>query len=106
MIVESKKLRDAARGEECTLEVAGVCNYDPETTVLCHFPSEIAGYKPTDLSAGFGCSSCHDWIDMRSKDGINAEDREMYMRRSQVRTMSRLVWMGIITVKGAGVSHK
>lgn len=101
MIVESKKIRAAARMEECTLEVAGVCNYNPETTVFCHFPTELRGYKPTDLSGGFGCSSCHDWIDMRRKDGIGAEDREMYMRRSQVRTMTRLAELGIITVKGA-----
>lgn len=30
-------IRKAARGEECTLNIAGVCSYDPETVVLCHF---------------------------------------------------------------------
>ena len=30
-------IRKAARGEECTLNIAGVCSYDPETVVLCHY---------------------------------------------------------------------
>ena len=34
-------IRKAAKGEECTLNIAGVCSYDPETVVLCHFPSEL-----------------------------------------------------------------
>ena len=36
-------IRKAARGEECTLNIAGVCSYDPETVVLCHFPSDSHG---------------------------------------------------------------
>jgi len=98
-VIVSKKLRDAANGQECTLNIVGVCNYDPETVVHNHFPSEIAGYKPTDISGGHGCSDCHDWIDRRV--GSDDEEREFYMRRSQVRTMTRLIDMGIIVVKGA-----
>ncbi|MBY0239679.1 MAG: DUF1364 domain-containing protein, partial [Burkholderiaceae bacterium] len=29
-------IRRAAQGQDCTLQLAGVCNYNPETTVLCH----------------------------------------------------------------------
>ena len=36
-------IRKAAKGEECTLNIAGVCSYDPETVVLCHFPSDSHG---------------------------------------------------------------
>lgn len=98
-VVASKKLRDAARGQDCTLNVLDVCNYDPETTVHAHFPSENAGYKPTDISGGHGCSACHDWLDRRNI-GDDESDREFYMRRSQERTITRLIEMGIITVKG------
>lgn len=96
-------IREAARGEACTLNIAGVCSYDNSTTVLCHFPSEThgMGLKSDDLSAGFGCSRCHDVIDGRSGH-LSREDKEYYMRRSQFRTIRRLVERDLITVKDKG----
>ena len=93
-------IRKAARGEECTLNITGVCNYNPETVVLCHFPSEGhgMGLKSSDLSAGFGCSACHDAIDSRVNVGLSREDKEFYMRRSQTRTLLRLIERGIVRV--------
>lgn len=63
----SKALRDSARGRCCTLQIPGICNGNPETTVLCHLPSSThgMGYKSDDYWAVFGCSSCHDVIDGR-----------------------------------------
>lgn len=98
-VIKSKKLRDSARGEDCTLNITGVCSYNPETVVLNHFPSDIAGYKSTDLSSGYGCSSCHAVIDSRGK--LSAEDWEFYVRRAQVRTLTRFHEKGLITIKGA-----
>jgi hypothetical protein len=62
-------IRRAARGQECTLQIPGICNCDPETTVLCH-SNEIAdgkgmGLKAPDTAACFGCASCHDVLDGR-----------------------------------------
>ncbi len=31
-------LRKAARGRECQVRIPGVCNGNPETTVLAHIP--------------------------------------------------------------------
>ena len=31
-------IRNAAKGEQCTLNIAGVCNYNPETVVFLPFP--------------------------------------------------------------------
>lgn len=94
-------LVEAAKGEQCTLNIAGVCNHNPETVVLCHFPSEThgMGLKSDDLSAGFGCRCCHDAIDGRS-GYLSREDKEFYMRRSQFRTIRRLEALGIVSVKG------
>lgn len=94
-------IRKAAKGEDCTLNIAGVCNYNPETVVLCHFPSEThgIGLKSNDLSAGFGCSACHDVIDGRSHIKLSKEDKEFYMRRSQFRTLLRLIDKGIVKCK-------
>lgn len=100
MVISSKKLRQSAKGEQCTINVQGVCTYDPETVVLCHFPSDIAGYKATDLSSGYGCAACHDWIDRRVSAGPEEDaDREFYMRRSQIRTHTKFYEKGLIQVK-------
>ncbi|CQH06491.1 TPA: DUF1364 domain-containing protein [Yersinia enterocolitica] len=63
----SKALRDSARGQCCTLQIPGICNGNPETTVLCHLPSSThgMGYKSDDCWAVFGCNCCHDAIDGR-----------------------------------------
>lgn len=96
-LIKSKKLRESARGEECTFQIAGVCNHNTETVVLCHLPSDISGYKSTDLSSGYGCSSCHSAIDSRGK--LSDEDYEFYCRRAQVRTISRFEDKGLIAIK-------
>ncbi|MEQ9892073.1 nuclease domain-containing protein [Pectobacterium aroidearum] len=62
-----KALRESARGQTCTLQIPGICNGNPETTVLCHLPSptHCMGYKGDDFRDVYGCSSCHDVIDGR-----------------------------------------
>lgn len=67
MGVVSQKLRDSARGQMCTLRTC-ICNHNPETTVLAHLPSPIAGKgtKSDDWHACFACSSCHSAMDRRS----------------------------------------
>lgn len=63
-------IRKAARGQDCTLRIPGVCNWNPETTVLCHSPylesGRGMGLKAPDEEACFGCSSCHDMLDRRT----------------------------------------
>lgn len=101
--IRSKALRNAARGEPCTLNVAGVCNYDPATVVLAHMPSESHGMaqKSTDINACFCCSSCHDWLDNRGHQCVEKAHREFYMQRALIRTLTRLFELGVITIKGA-----
>ena len=98
-VIKSKKLRDSARGEDCTFNIVDVCNYNPETVVLCHLPSENAGYKSTDVSSGYGCSACHAVIDSRGT--LSDADYEFYARRAQERTITRFFDKGLITIKGA-----
>ena len=100
LYVESKAIRDAARGEACTLNIAGACNYNAETTVLCHLPDEDHGMarKSGDLSGAFGCSACHDVIDGRVPNDEYKQHRDFYLRRGNTRTIKRLVSLGIITI--------
>lgn len=68
--VRSNKLRKSARGEECTFRLYGICNFDPETTVLCHldvFGESGTGLKCGDDSAAYGCSACHAVMDGQVK---------------------------------------
>jgi len=59
------KIRKSARGEVCTLNIPGVCNHNPETTVLCHapHPDKGMGHKGPDTWAAYGCSDCHAAMD-------------------------------------------
>lgn len=100
--IHSQKMRDSARGEDCSLQIASACNHDPSTTVLCHFPDETHGMalKADDLSAGYGCSACHDIADGRVEHwDWNDDTRHWYMRRSQTRTLRRMIEKGVICVR-------
>lgn len=57
----------SARGQECTLRFAGICNRNPETTAWCH-SNRLAdgkgmGLKAPDAQGCYGCSDCHAWLD-------------------------------------------
>lgn len=65
--VVSRRLRDSACGETCTLRLA-CCNSNPETTVLAHirhFGWAGTAQKPPDFLAVYACATCHDAIDGR-----------------------------------------
>ena len=96
-------LRDSARGEECTVQIVGVCNYQSETTVLAHLPDESKGMgkKADDFSACYSCSACHDALDRRVRSGALESECEWYMRRAMTRTIRRLYEKNLITIKGA-----
>jgi hypothetical protein len=64
MGVVIQALRDSARGEACTIQLAGICNHDPDTTVLCHTRHHAGtGIKTSDWNAFYACSACHAAID-------------------------------------------
>ncbi|MDN3525656.1 DUF1364 family protein [Halomonas sabkhae] len=95
-------IRDAAQGEQCTLNIVGACRYDTQTTVLAHLPlgAGIMGGKEGDLSGCFACTACHDVIDGRAKwPPMEGEHRDFYLRRAMVRTWRRLVEKGVIQIE-------
>ncbi|MDD0099068.1 DUF1364 family protein, partial [Shigella flexneri] len=52
-------LRKEARGRECQVRIYGVCNGNPETTVLAHYRMAGicgTGMKPDDLIGAWACS--------------------------------------------------
>ena len=67
----TKKERENARGQECTLRIAALAGYggcaSTETTVLAHAPcrDKGTGFKSPDRWAAFACATCHDLVDGR-----------------------------------------
>ncbi|HGM6885877.1 TPA: DUF1364 domain-containing protein [Serratia marcescens] len=97
----SKVLRDSARGQCCTLQIPGICNGNPETTVLCHLPSNThgIGYKSDDYWAVFGCSSCHDAIDGRIPYDWRPGELNELLFYGLHRTISIWIGRGLLIMK-------
>ena len=103
---KTSPMRQAAKGEICTLQIHPYCNGNPETTVLCHLPSQHHGMalKSPDWWAVFGCSACHDVIDERNPQALRELGRDqihLCVMRALYRTHVRFMELGNITVTGA-----
>lgn len=98
--IRSRWITQAARGEDCTLQIVGFCNGDRETTVFAHLPDESKGgsRKSDDICGAFACSECHRVID--SEPWRIREHFDWYLRRAMTRTWRRLIQKGVIEVKG------
>lgn len=85
--------RKEARGRDCQVRLEGVCNFNPETTVLAHY--RLAGtcgmgIKPPDLLGAWACSSCHDEIDRRTRT-VDAETAALAHLEGVLRTLVELI---------------
>lgn len=90
------KLTKLARGRECQVRLPGICNHDPETTVLAHY--RLAGtcgmgIKPHDLLGAWARSSCHDEIDRRTRR-IDADSAALAHLEGVIRTQAILLKEG------------
>ncbi|MBD1555269.1 nuclease domain-containing protein [Pseudomonas typographi] len=105
MKVVSKKLRDSARGQECALRFYGICNRNPETTVLAHVPcgQKGMGMKGPDYMACFACSSCHDLLDGRARNAFDGTRVAVDWRdviRAVAETQAYWIGQGLMKVQG------
>nr|WP_286948282.1 DUF1364 domain-containing protein [Pseudomonas sp. UBA6718] len=90
------KLTKLARDRECQVRIPGVCNGNPETTVLAHYrlPGTCGvGMKPHDLLGAWACSSCHDEIDRRTRR-IDADSASLAHLEGVIRTQAILLKEG------------
>jgi len=86
VIVKSKKLRDSARGENCTLRLPG-CLFNHETVVLAHLPGtgmKGIGMKVPDIFSAYACMHCHDVIDGRKPGEWEYRDIVRAMAETQI----------------------
>ena len=88
--VRSKAIRNAAKGEDCT-----ICGNNNGTTVFAHLNEQWAGkgmgIKADDIAGFFACDVCHS--DYDGGFFINGHDLLM---RAYYRTIRRLWDRGII----------
>ena len=101
MGIVSKKIRNSAKGEECTLRIPGICNFDPDTTVFCHLPSKASGIgqKGNDYCGVYGCHNCHSVLDRRHWHQPFEDERWEQIHRAWEETLSRLIEKGLIIIK-------
>lgn len=99
MKVVSKKIRQSARGEECSFRFPGICNFNPETTVWCHINTKFKGMgtKSNDLHGAYGCSDCHDALDGRTIGEVKVKDK--YVLDAIVESQMKLIDKGLLVVK-------
>lgn len=87
----NQAFRDLARGQDCTMNVPGVCNYNPETVVLAHSNSMAdgkgKGYKANDHSGVWACYACHTWLDQGK---ASREEKNAAFEAAQLRMIYRL----------------
>lgn len=93
-------LREAAKGKPCTIRIAGVCNRNPETTVLAHIDTEFKGMalKSPDICAVRACFDCHDWVDRR-RGNLSEDEYNAIMLEALCRTLKTYVEEGLICTK-------
>ena len=99
MAVKNKqnKYTRSARGQECQIRIPGYCNFNPETTVLCHLNGAGIGRKALAISGAYGCSTCHDIVDHRKPVKEFDHDEIALMHHEGVqRTQELMVSEGVI----------
>ena len=97
----NRALLDLARGKPCMLEIPGVCNHDPATTVACH-SNQIRhghgkGIKAHDVFCAHLCADCHFWLD--SGPAPRAEKVQAFQDAFE-RTLLALFASGAVVVAG------
>ena len=92
-------LRKSAQGEECTMR-SSVCNFNTETTVLCHLNEyefgKGMGRKADDMAAFYGCSSCHDLYDGRTKQVESERHMNEMAYKAVIKTHIRMREKGVL----------
>lgn len=95
--MKQTKLTKAARGRDCQVRIPGVCNGNPETTVLAHYRMAGTcgvGCKPNDLQGAWACSACHDVIDGRVRIAADRDILRLWHLEGVMRTQDILIREG------------
>ena len=96
----NKKILAHAKGQQCQINLPGVCNNNPETVVACHISEHEfgkgTGVKSDDCCIAYCCNSCHDHIDGRVKSIFDRDFIESQLHKAHTRTMRILFRDGVV----------
>ena len=100
-MAKQNKYTRSARGQECQIRIPGVCNYNPETTVLAHLNGAGIGMKHPDIFGSYACSDCHDVVDARKviftdKTELTHDDIKLMHLEGVIRTQRIMIDSGVL----------
>lgn len=93
------KLRKSARGQNCLVRIPGVCNHNPETTVLAHLNGGGMGLKTSDNESAFACYNCHQVIDGVVRTEFSRNDIKLFHLEGVIRTQRLWLKTGLLIIK-------
>ncbi len=99
--LKQTKIQESARGKDCTVRVPGVCNFNPETTVLGHLNGGGMAVKHSDIFAAYVCSDCHAWLDGGYVKTATRNERDLLHLQGVIRTQPILMDLGLIIIAEA-----
>jgi hypothetical protein len=94
-------IRDSARGEECTVRIAGICRGGTEHTIWSHAPLGAAGkgrsIKSLDLAGAYCCTACDAALDQAQRPpGMSREQVLLDWFFGHMRSLVRLAQKGLL----------
>lgn len=91
--MKSKKIRDSARGEICSLRVSPECR-DDDTVIFAHLNSNYRGMglKSPDIFGCYCCFACHQLLD---KSEVDYQDQIRGLQETQM----KLIDKGLLVIK-------
>ena len=95
------KIRESAKGQNCTVRLVGICNHNPETVVLAHYRMAGTcgmGMKPSDIQAAYACDICHSAVDGRLKTDLSRDELQTAFAEGVMRTQQILIKQGLLKV--------
>ncbi|TYA25076.1 DUF1364 domain-containing protein [Aggregatibacter actinomycetemcomitans] len=89
--------RKEAKGRDCQVRLIGVCNHNPETTVLAHIRAAGitgAGQKAPDKLGAWACYNCHMAIDGQIKTNYTRDELQLAHLEGVMLTQAILISEG------------
>ena len=96
------KITQSARNESCTINLIGVCNYNPDSVVWAHSNKGIhgkgLGLKAKDENGAYACYQCHMTYDRQIKrpKNLSLEDVEAAFTIAMLKSQQILKDKGLI----------
>jgi hypothetical protein len=94
------KITLSAKGEQCTVRIPGVCNFNNETVIFAHLNNMRFGHGTgiKTLLGAYCCSACHDTIDSRTNPpaGMSNDDIKLSHYEAVFETLLKLNKKGLI----------